>query len=54
MAVKLRGIERTIWELHCSGLAISQISERTKYDESFVHNAIVRVWSEEGSVVKDG
>lgn len=54
MAAKLRGIERTIWDLHCSGMAVSQISARTKYDESYVRNTITRVWAEGGSVSKDG
>ena len=54
MAAKLKGIERTIWDLHCSGMAISQISARTKYDEGYVRGVITRVWAEGGLVSKDG
>lgn len=54
MAAKLNGTEKLIWNLHCSGLAPSQIAFQTKYDEPYVRNTITRVWAEGGSVAKDG
>lgn len=50
MARKLSSTEKLVWELHCSGLAISQISEQTKLDESFIRATITGAWSGGGMV----
>lgn len=43
------GLEELIWRLHASGAPVSEISEKTHCDGSFVRAVITGVWAADGN-----
>ena len=44
---RLRGLELTVWKLHCAGLSPSQIAERVRCAADWARNTVVKVWAED-------
>ena len=50
MVRKTSGMAKRVWELHNTGFSMSQISDMTKLDKSFVHSTILGYWRDGGVV----